>query len=110
LEIILRSDLSCSDQVNYTVKKSYKALHFTMRILKKGNSNAKHLAYTPLVRPILKKWGGVLGSLQRGADKCVRPGAKESGQICTAREGIELGNLDRAQEVTLMCSLQSIHG
>jgi hypothetical protein len=35
LEIILRSYLSWADQVNYTVKKAWKALHFTMRILKK---------------------------------------------------------------------------
>jgi hypothetical protein len=36
LGIILRSDLSWADQVNYKVKKAWKALHFTMRILKKG--------------------------------------------------------------------------
>ena len=43
LGIILRSDLNWAD-VNYTVKKAWRALHFTMRILKKGNSNAKSLA------------------------------------------------------------------
>ena len=45
LGIILRSDFSWADQVDYTVKKAWKALHFTMRILKKGNSNTKSLAY-----------------------------------------------------------------
>jgi len=54
LGIILRSDLSWTDQVNYAVKKSWKALHFTMRILKKGNSNTKRLAYMSPVRPILE--------------------------------------------------------
>jgi hypothetical protein len=54
LGIILRSDLIWADQVNYTVKKAWKALHFTMRILKKGNSNTKSLAYMSLVRPILE--------------------------------------------------------
>ena len=44
--IILRSDLSWVDQVNYT--------HLTMRILKKGNTNTKSLAYMSLVRPILE--------------------------------------------------------
>jgi len=39
--IILRSDLSWADLVNYTVKKAWKALHFIMRILKKGNSSIK---------------------------------------------------------------------
>jgi hypothetical protein len=54
LGIILRSDLSWADQVYYTGKKAWKALHFTMRILKKGNSNTKSLVYLPLVRPILE--------------------------------------------------------
>jgi len=54
LGIILRGDLSWEDQVNYAVKKGWKALHFTMRILKKGNSNTKSLAYMSLVRPILE--------------------------------------------------------
>jgi len=54
LGIILRSDLSWVDQVKYTVEKAWKALHFTMRILKKGNSNTKSLAYMSLVRPILE--------------------------------------------------------
>jgi hypothetical protein len=54
LGIILRSDLSWADQVNYTVKKAWKALHFTMRILKKANSNTRSLAYRSLVRPILE--------------------------------------------------------
>jgi len=54
LGIILRSDLSWADQVNYAVKRAWKELHFTMRILKKGNSNTKNLAYMSLVRPILE--------------------------------------------------------
>jgi hypothetical protein len=54
LGTILRSDLCWADQVNLTVKKAWKALHFTMRILKKGNSSTKSLAYTSLVRPILE--------------------------------------------------------
>jgi len=29
-------------------------------------------------------WGCVLGSVQGGTNKCVRQGAKESGQICTS--------------------------
>jgi len=41
LGIILLGDLSWADQANYTVKKAWKALHFTMRILKRFKSNAK---------------------------------------------------------------------
>jgi hypothetical protein len=54
LGIILRIYLSWADQVNYTVKKAWKALHFTTRILKKGNSNTKSLAYISLVCPTLE--------------------------------------------------------
>jgi hypothetical protein len=49
LGIILCRDLSWADQVNYTMKKAWKALHFTMCILKKGN-----LAHTSLMHPILE--------------------------------------------------------
>jgi hypothetical protein len=52
--IILRGDLSWAEQVNYAVKKAWKVLHFTTRILKKGNSNTKRLAYMSLIRPILE--------------------------------------------------------
>jgi hypothetical protein len=54
LLIITRSDLSWTDQVNYIAQKAWKALHFITRTLKKGNSNTKSLAYTPLVCPILE--------------------------------------------------------
>jgi len=54
LGIILHSNLSRADHVNYMVKKAWKALHFTMRILRKGNSNTKSLAYVSLVRPNLE--------------------------------------------------------
>ena len=64
LGIILRSDLSWEDQVNYVVKRAWKALHFTMRILKKGNSNTKSLAYMSLVRPTLE-YGAACWDLYR---------------------------------------------
>ena len=51
---VLLRDLSWADQVNYAAKKAWKALQFTMRILKKGNSNTKSLVYMSLVRPILE--------------------------------------------------------
>jgi hypothetical protein len=35
LVIIIRSDLSWSDQVNYTVQKAWRTLNFVMRIVKK---------------------------------------------------------------------------
>jgi len=51
---MVRSDLSWADQVNYTVQNACKALNFIMRVLRKGNSNTKILAYTSLVHPIFE--------------------------------------------------------
>ena len=67
LGIILCSDLSWADQVNYTVKNAWKALHFTMRILKKGNSNTKRLAYMSLVVRYLNM--GPRAGIRTGRDK-----------------------------------------
>ena len=53
--IIICSNINWAHHINYTLWKAWKALHFVMRILKKGNNNnTKHLAYTALVRPILE--------------------------------------------------------
>jgi len=49
LGIILRSDLT-----NCMAQEAWKALLFTISILKKGNSCTKSLAYRSLVRPILE--------------------------------------------------------
>src|SRR5215510_8546131 len=54
LGIIIRSDLSWADQVNHTVQKAWRALHFVMRVVKKENKNTKSIAYKSLVRPILE--------------------------------------------------------
>jgi hypothetical protein len=54
LGIIFHRDLSWADNVNYTVKKAWKALHFIKHLHKKGNSSTKRLAYTALGRPILE--------------------------------------------------------
>jgi len=108
LGIILRSDLSWADQVKYMVKKAWKALHFTMRILKKGNSNAKSLAYMSLV--VRSSNMGPRAGIRTGRVKqCVRQGTEESGHICTSYEQFELENSGVAQKViTHVCPLQSV--
>jgi hypothetical protein len=45
LGTMFRSYLSWADQVIFTVNKAWMTLNFTMRILKKGNSSTKSLAY-----------------------------------------------------------------
>jgi hypothetical protein len=54
----MRRDLSWADQINYMVLKACRALHFVMRIEKRGNQNTKIIAYTSLVLPILEYGAG----------------------------------------------------
>jgi hypothetical protein len=53
LGIVLCSDFIWAGQVNYTVKKAWKALHFTICILKMGKNNIESLAYASLAHPII---------------------------------------------------------
>ena len=78
--IILLSDLNWMDQLNYRVQKALKAIHFVMRVVKKGNRNTQILAYTSLVRPI-HEYGFYVGAMQRRTDKYARPGTAESCSI-----------------------------
>ena len=92
LGIILQSDLSWADQVNYAVQKAWKALHFTMRLLKKGNSNTKSLAYMSLVRPILEYGAACWDPYREGQISALDRVQKKAAQICTSYEQSELGN------------------
>jgi hypothetical protein len=55
-------------------ERAWKALHFTMRILKNGNSNTKRLAYTSLVCPTLEYgavyWDPYREEQTNALDKC----------------------------------------
>jgi hypothetical protein len=97
LGVILRSYLSWADHVNYTVKKAWKALHFRMRILKKGNSSTKSLAYTTLVRPILENGAAcwdpyregqihTMDRVQKKAAKFAYHRNKLTGKLCRSVE------------------------
>jgi len=73
LGIILRSDFSWSDHINYMVKKAWKALHFIMRILKKGKSSTKSLTYITLVRPCWDPYReGLIQALNRLQKKAAK--------------------------------------
>jgi hypothetical protein len=78
LGIILCTDLSLAALVNYTVRKAWKAIYFTTRILKKGNSNTRSLAYTSLVRLILE-YGVACWDPYMDGQVSALPDAKESG-------------------------------
>ncbi|KAJ4438060.1 hypothetical protein ANN_13999 [Periplaneta americana] len=52
--IYLSNKLGWEEQVTNTTRIAWKALHFSMRILKKSNRKSKELAYKTLVRPIME--------------------------------------------------------
>ena len=74
-----RSNLNWADHVNYTLRNAWKALHFIMRILKKGNNNTERLACTALVRPILEYGAVCWDPYREGQVRRFKSGAKESG-------------------------------
>jgi len=97
--------LSWADQVNFTVQKAWRALHFLMCIVKKGNKNTKSLAYVSLVRPILE-YGAVcwdpyreyqISALDRVQNKAAKF-AHNSG-------GSDWESLAQRRKVARMCAL-----
>jgi hypothetical protein len=95
LGITLCSDLSWADQVNYTVKKTCKALHFTMRILKKGNSNTRSLAYRSLVRPILEYRAACWDPYREGHTKALDRVKKRAARFAKMQT-VQAGNVGDA--------------
>jgi hypothetical protein len=105
LGIILRRDLSWADQVNYTVKKAWKALHFTMRILRNGNSNTTNLAYTSLVRPILEYGAACWDSYRRGQINALDRVQNTAAKFSQDRNDSNWETLTRRREITRICAL-----
>jgi len=63
LGIVIKNDLSWADQVNYTVQKAWRAIHFVMRIVNKRDKKNEEpsLYVTSTSNPRI--WGGVLESI-----------------------------------------------
>jgi hypothetical protein len=106
LGIILRSDLSWADQVNYMVKKAWKALHFTMHILKEGNSNTKSLAYASLVRPILEYGAAACWDPYReGQINALDWVQKKAAKFAHHRNDATLESLTQRRQLAHICAL-----
>ena len=105
LGIILRSDLSWADQVNYTVKKAWKALHFTMRILKKGNSNTKSLVHISLVRPILEYGAAYWDPYREGQVSALDRVQKKAAKFAHHSNSPNWENLASRRKLSRKCAL-----
>ena len=105
LRNILRSDLSWADHVNYAVKKTWKALHFTMRILKKGNSNTKSLAYMSLVRPILECGAGCWDPYREGQINALDRVQKKAAKFAHHKNSPNWETLASRRKLSRICAL-----
>jgi len=91
LGIILRGHLNWVDQINYTVQKAWKALHFVM-CSQKRKYDYKKFSLHVIRTSYSWIWFCMLGSMQR-TDKCIRLSTEESCSIYKSYEGFWLGNL-----------------
>ena len=105
LWIILRSDLSWADQVNYTVKKTWKALHFIMRTLRKGTSNTRSLAYMTLVRPILEYCAACWDPYREGQKWELGEEQKKAAKFANQTSNPEWETLESRRKVSRLGSL-----
>ena len=92
-------------QVNYTVKKAWKALHFTMRILKKGNSNTKSLAYMSLVRPILEYGAACWDPYREGQISALDMVQKKAAKFAHHRKSPNWETLASRRKLSRICAL-----
>jgi hypothetical protein len=105
LGIILRSNLCWADQVNYTVKKAWRALHFTMPIIKKGKINSKILAYMSLVRPILEYGAACWDPYREGQIIALDSVQKKAAKFAHHTKSSNWENLASRRKISRLCAL-----
>jgi hypothetical protein len=103
LEIILRNDLNWVDQVNYTARKAWKAFHFIMCVLKKGNRNTKSLAYTSMVRPILE-YGAACRDPYRGQINALDRVQRKDAKFTNLTNALDWDTLAQRRTVARLCA------
>jgi hypothetical protein len=106
--IIIRSDLSWAGQVNYTVQKAWKALHFAVRALRKGNNKTKSLAYTSLVRPILEYGAACWDPYREGQINALERVQKAAAKFAIGhnhRNGSDWESLAQRRKIARLCAL-----
>jgi hypothetical protein len=83
-----------------------------MRVLKKGNSNTKSFAYTPLVRPILEYGAVCWDPCREGQIKELERVQKKAAKFARGhnhRNGSDWESLAQHRKIACMSPLQSVH-
>ena len=93
------------DQVNYTAQKAWKALHFIMRVLKKGNKNTKSLAYTSLVRPILEYGSACWDPCSEGQINALDRVRKKAAQFTNHTKDSDWETLAQGRMIACLCAI-----
>jgi hypothetical protein len=88
------------------VKKAWKALHFTMRVLKKGTSNTKSLAYyTSLVRPILEYEAAFWDPYMEGQISALDRVQRKAAKLAHHRNDSKRETLAQDRKIARICAL-----
>ena len=109
LGIIIRSDLNWADQVNYTVQKAWRALHFVMRVVRKGNENTKILAYKSLVRPLIEYGAACWDPYREGQIKALERVQKKAAKFVHHKGDIDWETLAQRRRTARLCALHKAY-
>ena len=104
LGIILRSDINWVDRVNYRAQTAWKALHFVMCVLKKGNWNTKSWAYTSLVRPVLECGSACWDPCTEGQINALGRVRKEAAQFTNHTNESDWETLAQRRAIARLCA------
>jgi hypothetical protein len=86
------------------MKKAWKALHFKMRILKKGNNNTKCLAYMSLVPPILQYGAAVWDPYRKGQISTIDRVQKKEAKFAYNTNSPNWENLASCRKLSRICA------
>jgi hypothetical protein len=98
-------EVGWADQVNYTVQKAWKALHFVMRIVKKGNKNTKSLAYTSLVRRVLEYGAACWDPYSEGHISALDRVQNKPAKFAHHSGGSDWESLAKRRKIARICAL-----
>jgi hypothetical protein len=105
LGIIIRSDLRWGDQVNNTVQKAWRALHFLTRVVKKGNKNTKSVAYKSLVRPILEYGAACWDPYRKCQINSLDRVQNKAAKFVHHTGGLDWESLAQRRKIARMCAM-----
>jgi hypothetical protein len=101
--------LNWMDQVNYTAQKAWKAFHYVMRVLKKGNMNKESLAYTSSVRPIHEYGSACSDPCRDGQKNVLDRVQKKAAQFTNHAKDSDGETLAQCRMIAHLCTLFKVY-